>query len=370
MKKNIILLTLSFCGMCTIIFLSAFLTVIDSPVWLTIAAAGSLIFKIIFFVIAVYTLISASKIQSGKGVRIFKFINWVYVILLSFMFVFMIYTGINMLADNYKYFNTSELKVIPDTAVKAKINPLIDYNGLSKDFILALRSGNIDSNFTKMINYSPKPDVWANMEDKGSWFALDKSVCFNNKTDCRRKAKGLSAMSRIINNPMILIAPVMIATYHLDETLPVCSDEGLRLIPQKLYLDAVNNKIIAVYKGTKALTKCKYLQLSGLNARDIGYEWAKVYKKQNISFPYPDNISKKVYQFKDSITVGSFCEDKNKPGVKCNVLSPVDDKVVFRVTSYPANIELKLWNKKPVSRYTAADIKFEIRFVEELPAEK
>ena len=364
MKKNIILLIISFLGTIITILLSSFLAGITSQTLLTAAAITSLIFKVLFYIMALYTLISTFKIKGGWGIKIFKFFNWIYVILLTLMFIFMIYFAVQIAIDNYKYHNTSELKVIPETAVKAKINPLVDYNGLSKDFILGLRSGNFDSNFTKVLNYTPNPDVWNKMEDKGSWFALDKSVCFDSKKDCRLKSKGLSAMSRIINNPMILIAPVMIATYHLDEKLPVCSDEGLRLVPKGLYLDIVNNKIIVVYKGTKALTKCKYLQLSGLNARDVGFEWAKVYKKQNINFPYTDNISQKTYQFKDAIVGGSFCENQNKEGDRCNVLSPVDDKVVFRVTSYPANIEFKLWDKKPVSAHQESGFKFEIRFIE------
>ena len=364
MKKNIILLTVSFLGMIITILLSNLLGGVSSTLILTAAAIASLVLKIVFFAIAIYTLVNTFKIKGGWGIKIFKFLNWVYVLFLTLMFVFMIYIAAKLAVDNYNYHNTRALEIIPDTAVKAKINPLVDYNGLSKDFILSLRSGSIDSNFAKMLDYSPNESVWEKMEDKGAWFALDKSVCFDNRTDCRRKAKGVSAMSRIINNPMILIAPVMIATYHLDEKLPVCSDEGLRLVPKGLYLDVVNNKIIVIYKGTKALTKCNYLQLSGLNARDVGYEWAKVYRKQNIEFPYPDNISKKVYQFKDAIVGGSFCEDDKKPGVKCNVLYPVDDKVVFRVTSYPANIEFKIWNKKPVSGHQESEFKFEIRFVE------
>ncbi len=366
MKKYIILLAISFIGIIITIVLSSVLSGINSQLWLTIAAITSLALKIIFFAIAIYTLIRTFKLQGGKGILIFKILNWIYVILLALMFAFMFYLASKIVINNYRFYNTSELKTIPQTAVKAKINPLVDYNGLSKDFILSLRSSNIDENFTKILNYSPNPDVWGKMEDKGAWFALDKSVCFDNRTDCRRKAKGVSAMSRIINNPMILVAPVMIATYHLDENLPVCSDEGLRLVPKSIYIDAVNNKIIVLYKGTKALTKCRYLQLSGLNARDVGYEWAKVYKKQNIDFPYPDNISKKIYEFKDAIVGGSFCEDDKQPGVSCNVLYPVDDKIVFRITSYPANIEFKLWNKKPISRYEDSEIKFEIRFIENI----
>ena len=364
MKRNIILLTISILGMFLILFLSSFLSALNSQFLLTIAAITSLGLKIIFFALSIYTLVNTFKLKGGWGVKLFKFINWFFVLLMTLMFIFMIYITAKLIIDNNNYHNTKALEVIPNTAVKAKINPLVDYNGLSKEFILSLRSGNIDSNFATMIDYSPNEQVWEKMEDKGAWFALDKSVCFDNRTDCRRKSQGVSAMSRIINNPMILIAPVMIATYHLDEKLPVCSDEGLRLVPKGLYFDVVNNKIIVIYKGTKALTKCNYLQLSGLNARDVGYEWAKVYKKQNIEFPYQDNIFKKVYQFKDAIVGGSFCEETDKPGVKCNVLYPVDDKVVFRVTSYPANIEFKLWDKKPLPGYKEPAFKFEIRFVE------
>ena len=364
MKKYIILLLISVFGIIFTQLLGVFLISANlSNTVMLVSAIVSLLLKIGFFGVGVYTLVATFKHKGGWAVKTFKALNWIYVILVSLITLVVVISIINMAIKAKNYYNTSALEVIPPTAIQAKINPLIDYNGLPKDFILGLRFGNIDSNFIKMMNYSPKKEVWEKMEDKGAWFSLEKSVCFDNNKDCRTKAKGLSALSRQINNPILLVAPVMIATYHLDEKLPVCSDEGLKLVPKSVYLDVVNSKIIVLYKGTKALTKCKYLQLSGLNARDFGLEWAKVYKKQNIYFPYPNNISKKLYKFNDSIVVGNFCKDA-KHETRCNVLSPVDDKLVFNITSYPANIELKLWKNKPLFTFNDSDFLFEIRFVE------
>ncbi len=364
MKKYIILLLISVLGiiftqLLGVLLLSANL----SNTVMLISAVISLLLKIAFFGLGVYTLVATFKHKGGWGITTFKTLNWIYVIVVTLITLIVLTSIINIAIKTKNYYNTSALEVIPPSAIQAKINPLIDYNGLPKNFILGLRFGNIDSNFIKMMNYSPKKEVWEKMEDKGAWFSLDKSVCFDNNKDCRTKAKGLSALSRQINNPILLVAPVMIATYHLDEKLPVCSDEGLKLVPKSVYLDVVNSKIIVLYKGTKALTKCKYLQLSGLNARDFGLEWAKVYKKQNIYFPYPDNISKRLYKFNDAIVVGNFCKDAKRE-TRCNVLSPVDDKLVFNITSYPANIELKLWKNKPLFGFKDADFLFEIRFVE------
>ena len=361
MKRIVTIFIVCILGIVLTQVLGGILFVSSSENFHTLISIIALVLKFIFYLITIYTIVQSKKFTGGVGIKIFKLINWTVTIFLSLFFIgYGILMCVNAV-EKVKYYNEKELSTIPNTAVEAKVNSLVDYNGMSKDFILALRSGNIDSNFTKLVNYEPNEEVWSSVEDKGFWFSLERSVCFDKNTDCKRKLKGVSAMSRLINNPMILVAPVMIATYHLDEKLPVCSDEGLKLVPQNVYIDVVNSKIIAVYKGTRTLTKCNYLQLSGLNARDFGFEWGRVSDTQNIKFPYHDNISKKIYQFKDSIVPGNYCEDKD---LKCNVLSPVDDKVVFNVTSYPASIELKLWRNKPFSSFTIAEFNMEIRFVE------
>lgn len=317
--------------------------------------------KLLFYFLTIYTLVSLYKMPLTKGLNLFKVINWITTVLLTvFVIAYVaaiIFTGVR----NHRFYNTKNLNEIPSTAIEAIVNPLVDYTGLPKEFIIALRLGNLDSNFAKLANYEPRKEVWEEVNSSNGWLSLNRSVCFDNTTDCARKLKGLSALSRQINNPMILVSPVMIATYNLKENFPVCSDKGLKLVPNKVYLDLIQSKIIAVYPGTETLTKCKYLQLSGFNARDFGYDWGKVSDMQNIFFPYPDNISKQIYQFKDSIISGNCCKNTEK---KCNILSPIDDKVIFNVTSFPANIEIKLWKHKPFSQYKSADFKMEIRFVE------
>lgn len=361
MKRLVILFLVSFIGILLLqLFGGMLLGVVPFDFKLEAVIAVVLI-EAILYVLSIYTLIKSFKISEGRGLKVFRVCNSIFTLLLSLVVLFYISAMCTLFSDAHRYFNKTDLAIIPSTAVKAKVNRLVDYNGMSKDFILSIRSGNIDSNFVKNTGYKPNNEVWKDLQDKGAWFALERSVCYDKNTDCKRKLKGVSAMSRIINNPMILVAPVMIATYHLDEKLPVCSDEGLRLVPQEVYLDTVNTKIIAVYKGTNALLKCKYLQLSGLNARDFGFEWGIVKGSQNVYFPFAKNISKKIYNFQDAVVTGEYCKNSE---AKCNVLSPIDDRAVFNVTSFPANIELKLWKKKPVFSFVEPDFNMEIRFIE------
>ncbi len=361
MKRLFILFLVSFLGIILIQLFGGMLMAVTPLNFKLEVVIAAMLVQIFLYGLSIYTLVKSFKIAGDWKVKLFKTVNFLFSLLLTLIIVSYLYATCMVFVDGHKYFNKADLATIPSTAVKAKVNSLVDYNGMSKEFILSLRTGNIDSNFLKNTDYKPNQEVWNELQDKGYWFSLDRSICFDKNTDCKRKLKGVSVLSRVINNPMILVAPVMIATYHLDEKLPVCSDEGLKLLPQSVYIDTVNSKIIAVYKGTPTLIKCKYLQLSGLNARDFGFEWAKVNDAQNIYFPFKKNISKKIYNFKDAIVPGSYCEEGD---AKCNVLSPVDDRVVFNVTSFPANIELKLWRTKPVFSSVDSDFNMEIRFVE------
>lgn len=360
MKKLVILFILSILGIVLTQILGVFIFDIVGEKFHTIIAVIALLIKLLLFGVTVYTLVQSRKFRS-VGAKIFKVLNWLVTLILAFVFTIYGCVLVSSAIEVNKYYNNKPLKELPKSAVVANVYQLIDYNGLPKEFILGIRKSNIGVNFLKLADYEPREEVWGKMVDNGNWLALNRTVCFDKETDCSRKLKGFSSLSRLINNPMILVAPVMIATYHLKENNPICRDKGLKLIPQKIYLDSTHKKITVVYAGTTVLTKCKYLQLSGLNARDFGLDWAKVLKTQNIKFPYDNNISQKAYQFKDEIISGKYCENSD---AQCNVFSPIDDKVVFNITSYPANIELGLWKKQPFGVFAIPDFRMEIRFVE------
>lgn len=361
MKRYILLFLLSILGIALLQVLGMFLFESIPTDYRMLVAISVIVTELILYLITVYTLIASWSLKGGLGLKVFKIFNGIVSSLLTVIFVVFIVNLGGTYINAHKYFNKKELSIIPDTAVAANIYPMVDYTGMPKDFILGLRSGNIGSNITKLLNYEPKEEVWGKMQDESEWLGFNCSVCYDTKTDCSRRLKGVSSLSRLINNPMMLVAPILIATYHLDESLPVCSDKGLRLLPKNIYIDNVNNKIIIVYSGSRALTKCHYLQLSGLNARDFGLKWGKVSDFQNIKFPYKNNISKKIYEFKDEIVYSKFSENSDK---KCNTYAGIDDRAIFEVTSFPANIELKLWNKKPLFGFQDSDFNLEIRFVE------
>ena len=361
MKRLIFLFFVSFFGIILIQILGGLFFVQVPEQYQMPVVISAMVLEFVFYILTIYTLVVGFKKQGGLWGKIFKIFNWLVTLLLTGVLIFYSAAFISTYVNANRYFNKKELEKIPSTAVKAPNVQLVDYNGISKDFILGMRSANLDSNFAKMISYEPKMEIWNGIDKKAGWVSVEKSICVDKSKKCSTRLRGESSLSRLINNPMLVVAPIMIATYHLDEKLPICSDEGLRLVPKAIYLDIVNSKIIIVYPGTKVLTKCKYLQLSGLNARDLGYNWAKVVDKQNILFPFPDNITKKVYEFKDSIITAACAPESSD---RCNIYSDIDDKVVFNVMSYPANIELKLWKEKPMFSSKVGDFNVDIRFVE------
>ena len=361
MKRLVILFSISVLGIVLLQVLGGIFFSSIPVEFRTKTAIVTVIIEAILYFITLYTLIMGYKLKGGLGTKIFKVLNWTISLGLTLVFTFFTINLLETFITSHRYYNKRELNKLPETAVRANIYPMVDYTGMPKEFILGLRQGNLDSNIDKLLNYEPSEEVWAKMQDKSDWLGYECSVCYNPKTDVSRRLKGVSSLSRLINNPMMLVAPILIATYHLDESLPVCSDKGLQLIPKSIYVDNVNSKIIIVYKGTSVLTKCQYLQLSGLNARDFGLKWGKVIGFQNVKFPYENNISKKAYEFKDEIEYAEFSKNSDK---KCNTYAGIDERVLFNITSYPACINLKLWNEKPLSPFKESNFNVEIRFVE------
>jgi hypothetical protein len=104
------------------------------------------------------------------------------------------------------------------------------------------------------------------------------------------------------------------------------------------------------------------LQLSGLNARDFGYNYVYAYNTTNIKmFSYSDfDMTNSIVTFADYVHLGGSC--KYKDG--CNNISPMQDGLMFRVTELPATISLKLWKNYPSSTNEKPDLYYQIVFDE------
>lgn len=362
MKRLFVLFIVSILGIILVQLLGSYAFGYLQESYHSLAATFALVLKFLFYLILIYVTVKCVKLnKTSLGFKLFKFVNIFITAFLTLMFVIYSVAMLLVMIESRMYFNKKHLDEIPKTAIKTPVNPLVDYNNTPVTFIQGIRLGNIDENFAKLVNYEPREDIWGKADDSANWIAFNRTVCFDKNTDCARKVKGLSAASRIINNPMLLVAPMLIGTYNINESFPICSDTGMQLIPQSIYLDVLNSKIIVTYKGTAVLTKCKFLQLTGFNARDFGLEWGFVNKSQNILFPYKDNVSKKIFKFQDEIVVSKCSENSDK---KCNIIAPIDDKLVFNITSFPANIEIKLWKNKPIHKSINPKFNMEIRFVE------
>ena len=103
------------------------------------------------------------------------------------------------------------------------------------------------------------------------------------------------------------------------------------------------------------------IQLSGLNAKDFGYDYVYIFDLKNVSmFSEHNNITEDVKRFTDYIHLGGSCGYKDG----CNNISPLQSDKMFTVYRLPAEINLKLWKKKPANQYMKADIYYRIIFDE------
>ena len=127
--------------------------------------------------------------------------------------------------------------------------------------------------------------------------------------------------------------------------------------------------IVAKYKLTKKFLKLRtningkltryVIQLSGLNARDFGYDYMYIFDEKNIKmYSEYNNATEDISTFRDYIHLGGSC--KYKDG--CNNISPMQNNLMFSVTHLPAEINIKLWKKKPINKYVKADMYYRIIF--------
>lgn len=247
------------------------------------------------------------------------------------------------------------------------IRPLECYNGKTKEEMYNLRTEYVQSSLFYSLDYKPSEEVFGRIVDGKPWWGLKPLVCSNGDEDT---TVGVSAVSRFINNPDLLVQTYFpFNLQYSDEVKEFCNGEFAKNIPVELTYDPVENLITAKYTMSPLVYKYKVnyygikninypLILSGLNARDFGYDYMKIVDLYNIKMLHDENASKKVYKFKDYIHVGSSCRHKDG----CNNMSPRQPELEFNIKSLPAEMEIKLWKKEPFISDLTADINFKIKF--------
>ena len=71
-----------------------------------------------------------------------------------------------------------------------------------------------------------------------------------------------------------------------------------------------------------------------------------------------NNATKDISTFRDYIHRGGSCRYKDG----CNNISPMQNDLMFSVRRLPAEINIKLWKKKPINKYVKADMYYKIIF--------
>lgn len=257
--------------------------------------------------------------------------------------------------------------------VDLNINKPTNYNFKSKNEIYNIRKSYVlKSKFAKR-NYAPNEAVFGSIVDYKPWWGLISCDNPDYHGDYHERIEGPSKVSVQMNNPDALVQvslPYLI--WGTDYNREYCTSEYSKFIPYSLKFSKKYNAYVLKYELTRAFLNYRTninnktyrypLQLSGLNARDFGYNYVYAYNTTNIKmFSYSDfDMTNSIVTFADYVHLGGSC--KYKDG--CNNISPMQDGLMFRVTELPATISLKLWKNYPSSPSEKPDLYYQIVFDE------
>ena len=261
--------------------------------------------------------------------------------------------------------------------IDLKINPMSDYDYLSKKEIYNIRKKYVSESVFANPNYEPSEEVFGQIVDGKPWWGDIRCSELNYKGDYHERIEGDSKVSIQMNNPNVLVGlskPYMPWSKPEDDEIygNYCTAEYSKFIPYSLKYNKKDNLFIVTYKVPKEFLDFRYnidgkshrfmMQLSGLNARDFGYDYVWAFESNNIKFRNTGEptVEDEVQKFQNFIHLGGSCSYKDG----CNNISPMQIPLMIKVTDLPAEINLKLWKKYPANKYSKADIYYKIIFEE------
>lgn len=271
-------------------------------------------------------------------------------------------------------FNDNKMLNIRDYSnfQSVQVNPLSEYNYLTKKQIFDIRKNHVKNSLFSKEDYEPDTRVFGAIADSKPWWGTVTCGKLNYKGDYHERIEGASKVSAQMNNPDALVGlSLPFLPWDLGDNKEFCTADYSKFLPISIQYSKENNLIIAKYKLTKNFLKFRArvnsrntrypIQLSGLNALDFGYDYVYAYDTKNISmYDQNYNVTDDLKIFRDYIHLGGSC--KYKDG--CNNISPMQNDLMFTVTALPAEINLKLWKKKPMNKYVKADMYYRIQFTE------
>lgn len=301
------------------------------------------------------------------------------VIFILLFFLFKIYSvsqNENKLVNNLNRIEISANEKVINSASDyedIKINAPSNYSFKTKSEIYNIRKQYVSKSKFATRNYEPNEAVFGSIVDYKPWWGLISCDNPDYHGDYHERIEGPSKVSVQMNNPDALVQvslPYLI--WGTDYNREYCTSEYSKFIPYSLKFSKKYNAYVLKYELTRAFLNYRTninnktyrypLQLSGLNARDFGYNYVYAYNTTNIKmFSYNDfDMTNSIVTFADYVHLGGSC--KYKDG--CNNISPMQDGLMFRVTELPATISLKLWKSYPSSKNQKADLYYQIVFDE------
>ena len=267
--------------------------------------------------------------------------------------------------------NNKIVKLNSKNDEKLVINPLSNYTYKSVEEITNIRKKYVATSIFKKEGYEPNISVFGQMQDKKAWWGIDHIICYVDQNTNIRK-EGLSEESRFINNPDMLLGVLVSQIFEKTPNLKsLCEDKALQMIPTSITYNEKYKLITATYKATQNFIKLfgskskkthiKFL-LTGLNARDFGYDYGYAIDTTNIAFnPYfvkGNVLDYGIVKFEDHIALGKACEVDGG----CNNTTPYQPALEFRILKLPAEMTVSLWKHKPLYKNQPASIYYKIKF--------
>ncbi len=238
-----------------------------------------------------------------------------------------------------------------------EINPLTNYNYVSKQHIYDARKDFVAKSIFKSETYKPNDEVFGQIVDGKPWYPISRMVC-NQYSE--QAPDSFSEESRFINNPAVLLG--LDLAYNFSN-LSVCREQQT-LEPRGIVYTPHNKTITITYSLSQFFDSLRYnyrnnfkFMLNPLNAVDLGYKYAYAYNVSNVSFE-PNSINAIIYELKYFIHLGKACKIKGG----CNNGSPFQKELMFNAFALPASIDVYLWKEKPNSTTKPYDFKYKLIF--------
>lgn len=245
-----------------------------------------------------------------------------------------------------------------DKIVNINIEPLENFSGMSAQEILSMRTEAVKSSplFFNRTDYTPSEKVFR-IEDGLQWISAHQVSCYGTEEN-KDIGKGTSRESLGILNPELMFYSI-VPSYEFAKEGKPCSKEDY-LLPYRANYTPANKTINVYFKYSPIKLKrgtFGNIVIADANAHDLGYNYAYADNTQNIRF--------KVNKFAtQTIRTRGYYHRGFACGLSegCNNYSPFETGYEFYLTDLPAELNIKLWNKEPVSLSQTEDLNYRMVF--------